>query len=446
MRLKMIQTSLLLIAILLASCTSQQPVQMYKENPAFYSYTIVDIQSGHIDKAYAAEVYTTPASCQKTITALLALKALGPDYRYDTELYITQKQQFIQNIVLSFSGDPTLRSEDLLALLAPLKNTTVQHKIILDASVLQTPIHSNNLMLDDLGSYYAQPIWAINLDKNLIHVQIVARQLGKPAHISIDLPYKIDARITTTNEPSFVNLEWAHNILKASGTINPNDSFLAIPISPLEVEPYILKKIQPLLKTLHIQGKIEIVHDKKTLPHDLILINAHHSEPVKEMISPALKISDNFVFDSLYLTLIQSHSPQAIQRWKEGDPIIKALLKQYFALEAEQAVFVDGSGLSRYNRIQPKQFVEILRQGYSVPEFVAALPKPGEAKIALEKQTLLPNHIRAKTGHMSGINCLCGYSLKPNKPKVFVVMATNFTPPSHTSFNVLNKFVKEQVG
>jgi D-alanyl-D-alanine carboxypeptidase/D-alanyl-D-alanine-endopeptidase (penicillin-binding protein 4) len=446
MRLRIIQSSLLLIIVLfLTSCASHPHAQMYTENPAFYSYSIVDINSGHVEETYASEVYSTPASCQKTITALLVLKSLGPNYRYDTQLYITKKQEALHNIVLSFSGDPTLSSDDLLTLLAPLKNTTVQGKIILDASVFQTPVHSNNIMLDDLGSYYAQPIWGINLDKNLMQVQVAATQLGKPARISLDLPYKINAHVTTTNDPSFVNIEWDRNILKASGTINPNDAFLTIPISPIDVEPYILKKIQPLLKTLRIHGKIEIIHEQNRLPRHLILINEHYSELLKEMIVPALKNSDNFVFDSLYLTLIQSQSPQAIQRWKEGDPIIKALLKQYFTLDAKQALFVDGSGLSRYNRIQSKQFVEILRQGFSTPEFVAALPQRTENLPSLAKQPSPASHIRAKTGHMSGINCLCGYSLQSNKPKVFVIMATNSIPPAQASFTVLDKFVKEQV-
>ena len=46
----------------------------------------------------------------------------------------------------------------------------------------------------------------------------------------------------------------------------------------------------------------------------------------------------------------------------------------------------------------------------------------------------VPNTIKAKTGNMSGITCLCGYSLTQHNPKAFVFMSNSFAPPSKEMF------------
>ena len=110
-------------------------------------------------------------------------------------------------------------------------------------------------------------------------------------------------------------------------------------------------------------------------------------------------------------------------------------------MNMEKALLVDGSGLSRYNRLQPKQLFEILKQGYSTKEFVAALATPGEANSTLEKRKILSTETKAKTGNMSGMSCLCGYHVKGKNTKAFVMIANSFSPPSSEIFPVLDNFL-----
>jgi hypothetical protein len=46
----------------------------------------------------------------------------------------------------------------------------------------------------------------------------------------------------------------------------------------------------------------------------------------------------------------------------------------------------------------------------------------------------------AKTGSMSGINCLCGYNDGTN-PKAFVFMANSFAPPVKELWDVMDHFI-----
>lgn len=441
-----IKTLIIVVNLLLTSCASYHHHLLYKKNPAFYAYIIGDAKSEHIDEAYAADVYATPASCLKTITALVALKSLGSDYRYTTKLFMTKQQQFIRDIIISFSGDPTFTSEDLLTLLKPLKGTKINGKIILDASAFKTPPHSQNIMLDDIGSDFAQPVSSVNIDKNLITVKILPTQIGKLAVAKGDASYQIDSSVITTAETSAIKLTWDGNVIKATGSVNVTDLSLQSQLSPREIYPYSMSKVKNVLKLLDIKGSVKIIQDENNLPSHMILVNKVESKPLKNFISPAMKASDNFVFDSLYLTIIHAQLGGKVKNWKDGDKVIKALMWQYYAIDLDKALLVDGSGLSRYNRIQPKKLLALLRKGFLIPEFVDALPKPGEEKSTLRKRTNLPSNVRAKTGTVSGISCLCGYSSNADTAKVFVIMASSFAPPSKELLNVIDEFIKDQLG
>lgn len=439
--------SILFISILflVGGCASDNTKLLYNQKAAFYSYIFGDVKGNHIDAEHAADVYISPASCQKTITALLAYKTLGSDYHYETKLYVTKKNNKIRYVIISFAGDPTLKTEDLSRLLKPISGRAITGKIMLDASLFNTPVHSPNLMIDDLGTDYGQPVSSINIDKNLINVSVLPAKLEKRAVLINDVGYPIDSEVTTTSEPSAVKLKIDNNRIKATGHIYAKDKHLELKISPIDLDYYVLHKVNTIIKNLHIRARVKIVHDQRQLPAKSILISTVQSESLSRIIPPAIKISDNLVFDSLYLKIIHAQSTKEIKEWNDGNKIIKSLIKQYFNIDTADAVFVDGSGLSRYNQIQPRKFYAILKKGYYVDDFVAALARPGEPGSTLAARDDLLHNVKAKTGNMSGISCLCGYCLS-NHPKVFVIVSNSFAPPNKDIFPILDRFVNRYCG
>lgn len=436
----------LLILLLLTGCSTQYSDQLYRQKPAFYAYILGDAQGRHMNTEHYADVYAAPASCQKVITALLAYKTLGVDYRYQTKLYATKKEGVIHDVLIQFSGDPTLSTEALIELLTPLKNKIIHGTFILDASLFKTPPCSTNIMIYDKGSKYAQPVSTINIDKNLITVSAQSTGLGKVARLRNDAGYSIDSLVKTNSDPSAIKLQWKGQRIQAKGSMNPKDTPLQLQISPEEIDPYVRHKIQNVLKRLKIKAKLRIIHHTLALPMNARLLKTIESDTLDKIIPSALKVSDNFVFDSLYLTLIQKNSPTPIEDWHEGDPIIKDLIKHHFDIDVSKALFVDGSGLSRHNRIQPRQIFEILKKGYTTKAFVEALPSPGEKDTTLEKRNTLPPHLKAKTGSLFGINCLCGYGTQSKKPKAFVIITHNFAPPTQESVDVIDTWVARHLG
>ncbi len=429
------------VIFLLAGCISEPHELLYSRKPAFYSYIIGDVKNGHIEAEHAADVYATPASCQKTITALLAYKTLGQDFRFETKAYVTKHKNVIQDVIVVPSGGPTLRSENLRELLEPLRSQYIKGNIVIDASLFHTREYSQNNMLVDVGSSYASPISSLSLDKNIITVTVEPTKIDEKASIENDAGYRIEGNVITTAEPSCVKLVWEGDTLKATGSIKVSDQPLTFKISPIDLKTYILQKMNPILKELNLKNKVIFIKDTFKTNLNKQLFTSIVSEPLGKMIPPALKKSDNFVFDCLYLKLIHDQEPLTIKEWSDGDKVIKDLVKKHFHMTMEKAQMVDGSGLSRYNRLQPRQLFEILKQGYLTPEFVAALATPGEENSTLERRKILPKGIKAKTGTMSGVSCLCGYRLKGKETKAFVIIANSFSPPASEITPVLDTFL-----
>ncbi len=421
--------------LFLNGCTTAHQ-KLADQKPAFYAYIVGDVEAENASQEHNADVYITPASCQKTVTAVLAYKALGGDYVYETKLSITKAG----HAVVTFSGDPTLSSEDLLEMLAALPRKHFSGKIIVDGSAFQTPPYSRNIIIDDMATSYARPVAAANIDGNLIVVTVTPGMFTKAAVVENDGGYEIDNQVVT-GEKSLIKLSWNKERIKVCGTIGITDQLLKLKISPENFDGYIANKFKNILKKTKLLAKVEI--QKEPYLGDAQVVATHKSAPLRTIIPPALKISDNFVFDALYLKIITRDSPTPILKWEEGNAAIKALIKIHFNVDMDKALFVDGSGLSRYNRIQPRQLFKLLQKAYAVKEFVAALACTGEANTTLKNRTTLPVGIRAKTGTMSGINCLCGYNVSGDVPQVFVIGAHNFAPPLSDIHPILDGFIAD---
>lgn len=91
---------------------------------------------------------------------------------------------------------------------------------------------------------------------------------------------------------------------------------------------------------------------------------------------------------------------------------------------------IDGSGLSRSNRLTPRFMESVLRQKSDDVEYASFFPLAGQEG-TLKKflaDTPLDSYIALKTGSMNGIQCYAGYKLDDNfaPTHVVVIMVNNF--------------------
>ncbi len=425
--------------------------KLYDKNPALYAYIVGDA-SGKIDSYHAPHIYITPASCQKIITALLALRILGPQYRYKTQLFVSKTDGHIHSARIGFSGDPLLTSDQLKTLLKPLQGQHIPGHLFLDCAAFSTPEHSEDWMIGDMGSNHSGPVSAANIDHNWIEVRIKrhAHTTGCMVTNTGQIPMVADIKVH--KKPTKIKLWWNQHCLYAFGYLNDSEPEKIYTRSPQALTPYLLNKVRQVMTELGITGQIQVINhlNRQDSKKREALLSVVYSKKLVEVLGPAFKASDNLVFDAWYLTILHNVSPHAIVEWCRGDPIIKALLKKYFDLDMKGAFFVDGSGLSRYNRIQPAQLWQVLKAGYGMPALIHAFAHPGEKDSTLAKRTILPKGVRAKTGHLLGISALCGYAWHPTKgarslPKAFVFVAQGYEGTRKKVQPIIDSFLKDQL-
>ena len=114
------------------------------------------------------------------------------------------------------------------------------------------------------------------------------------------------------------------------------------------------------------------------------------------------------------------------------DSVIRLAVNQLFPPSPTPPRWVDGSGLSRYNLITPRYLANVLRQLYNrMPsEKLFTYFPAGGVDGTLKGWYRNPNgtpYVFAKSGSMSGVQCLSGYILtKSGKILIFSFMNNNF--------------------
>lgn len=144
------------------------------------------------------------------------------------------------------------------------------------------------------------------------------------------------------------------------------------------------------------------------------------------------KVSDNRLADSFMRALLATHLEQ---------PSYDELMHdawRHLSLPLAGCRFVDGSGLSRQNRLTPRFLVALLQymrlRSDCAGAFVHTLPVAGQdGTLRLRMtQTCAEGTVRAKTGFLTGACCLSGYIDRNGRRLVFSMMMNNHSVDGDT--------------
>lgn len=164
------------------------------------------------------------------------------------------------------------------------------------------------------------------------------------------------------------------------------------------------------------------------LPVDTVLVEADtlFTQHLDTLLAVMMKESDNFLAEQL---LIQT-------AWKNGytsiDPFIKHA-KLIWLSDLTDFVWVDGSGLSRYNLIAPVDIVRLLnraRQEFGMQRLQQLLAVGGKSGTLESWYAAEEPYIYAKTGTLSNNHNLSGFlKTRSGKWLIFSFMNNHFTVP-----------------
>jgi PBP4 family serine-type D-alanyl-D-alanine carboxypeptidase len=150
-------------------------------------------------------------------------------------------------------------------------------------------------------------------------------------------------------------------------------------------------------------------------PENAAVLAQHLSPPISDIVKNTNKISDNLSAEVL-LKLVGAQKFGEPGTAKKGLRVIKEML-QTMGVDSTGYRIVDGSGVSRYNLITPHLISTLLIEMSKDPgvfvDYLASLPIAGvDGSLENRMQnTPATGVLRAKTGTLSGISALSGYTV-----------------------------------
>ena len=336
----------------------QADIDVVLQDPLFTTASIgikvVAVETGEVIYEKNTHKLHHPASTTKLFTAATALAKLGADYRFETTLYVdaAADAEGASNIYLKGRADPTLQRDDLVKLADVFLQTGVQ------------PVRGN-IVIDE--TY-------------LDHVP------EGPGWMWDDRPLIISALSIREIEPD--TNTWSRAF--ACG--------------------YLLKTAL-MERGINVAGEVV----SGTVPSDAQIIAKHLSPPLADILKLMNKPSDNWVAELLFKTI----GAEVIGKpgtWKKGRQAVTEYLSEIMS-EPPAHRFVDGSGLSRYNLLNAELLTDLLVYMYQtfelMPEYLVSLPIAGvDGTLRNRMKGMYAEKVlRAKTGTLSGVSALAGYTV-----------------------------------
>jgi D-alanyl-D-alanine carboxypeptidase/D-alanyl-D-alanine-endopeptidase (penicillin-binding protein 4) len=404
----------------------------------------VDIKS----MKYGDTLYTkneqkifTPASIMKIMTAEAALIYLGSDYKFPTTL-LTDAQGMNEgvingNVYLVHSGDPTLTYNDLTDLMATLRSQQIQGiagNVYIDNTAYDQSNYGPGWEWDDKRSCFAAPINASIINHNCLSLQIApGSSPGRAANI-IESPRYYYAAISNAvmtkqahTRTCYVQLGINNNnMISLSGCIPKGKTVWGLSTTISDVMEYNKSLMQSLFKryAIRVNGNVKA----GTAPPNLSAIATHQSKPLNVLIKEMLKMSDNIIAGSLFKKMGEYYTRQP-GSWERGGQAVKKILSDKASVNTAQLDVIDGSGLSRDNKVKPVQMMQVLDYAFhdasTSYEFISSLPIAGVDGTLKHRLYNVAGRARAKTGTMQGVVSLAGYVVNKDKEPIAFVIIVN---------------------
>lgn len=367
-----------------------------------------------------------PASNVKLLTTAMALKRLRPEYRFKTALYATTPvggETLRGDIFIKGFGDPNLVSEQMWLLVKELKNIPlrkVHGDIIADASFFDNNLRVKTWKKGGVEAYNA-PLGALSFNFNTVTVHI------KPGEKPGDRPVvvvdpniefiRVDNRARTVSKSKRSRLivnridRGGHNEITITGVVSVNHARETYYLNITRPAYYAASVFKEYLRQegVEVTGKVRVGF----VPEGAYEILSHSSMPLSLILRGLNKFSNNFIAEQILKTIgadIYGSPGTTLNGLRAMDEYMQSL-----KYKPEGFSILDGSGLSRQNRLSPDQIVSVFQDMYAdlgvYPEFISALGVMGRDGNVLKRMNghNSAERARVKTGTLNSVSALSGY-------------------------------------
>lgn len=395
-----------------------------------------------------------PASNMKIITSVAALETLGEDYRFTTEVLTDGKLKgkVLQgNVYLKGKGDPTLLKEDFDQFAKDLKAKGI-HKIkgnlIGDDSWYDDVRLSQDLPWTDEAYYYGAQVSALTVSPNddydagTVIVEVhPGSKVGKKSIVKL-IPETDEITIinrTETvdqDETRKISIERKHgsNMIVVKGKIPSEGPEARVWRAVWDPTRYALDVFQKSLKEHGIQLIGTSAQKTAITPEAATVLTSKQSIPLKELMIPFMKLSNNGIGETLTKEMGQVVYGEG--SWDKGLQVIEQVVNDV-GIDTETILIRDGSGISDKNLLPANElslFLFNIQDRSWFPTFKNSLPVAGEPD-RLIGGTLrnrmtgdsTKGNVKAKTGSLTGVSALSGYvTSKDGEELIFSIFINHY--------------------
>ncbi len=321
---------------------------------------IWDLQSGKLLESHNPDSALTPASITKVISTYALLRTWKPDYQLKTEVYGDLNGNTVRgNLVVKGGGDPFLTSERIWLLAQELKR----------AGLLRV---TGRLRLDQ--SAFDNQRYGIGWENTSANTT--------PPITALAVNFNRDEKGNLVADPDALATSTIQRIFQEAGISFEGAS----------------SSVAPTRKIIDFA-----------------------SPPMRMLIQDINKFSNNFMVETLVKAMGDGSWPKGVAR-------IQAFYQNNYGLGPDKIRITDGSGLSKDNRLSARTLAVVLRGAWNDfevgPEFQSSLKVIGGEPWKLRiKDPNLARRVRCKTGHLSGVDTVCGVLQMPDgKLRVFAIL------------------------
>ena len=372
-------------------------------------FLVVDPKTGDTLYSHNAGKLFMPASNQKLLTGSTALAQLGADYRFRTT-FVTRGK--ITNGVLDGDlivigrGDPTVsdrvKGNAMLFLQGVADSLSARgiHRITgavrAGGNAFPDSIYGYGWEVDDIHGPSAAPVDELEFNEGMIQQ-----------------PVKIAGRDTVISV----------------ATDSPTNAYLGA--------------LMTALKTRGVTVDSPMTYGVDSLSAPLDTLYSFYSLPLRDILKPFLKPSQNQIGEALIRTLGLEKTGVGIA--DSGAAVIKRQLATW-GIDSTSTVIYDGSGMSRHDLVTPEAIVKILigmQKDTAFSAFYDALPIigiDGTTKTRMLGSAAV-NNFRAKTGALEFVRSLSGYATTAGGQKLVFSMLENHYQYSVSDINKLQDAV-----
>ncbi|MBU2896333.1 serine-type D-Ala-D-Ala carboxypeptidase [Vibrio hepatarius] len=394
------------------------------------------------------DVFFPPASTLKLVTALAAKLELGDNFRYETRL-----EQIDKDIVIHFSGDPTLTTEDLKQLFLIAKRNGLEQidgNIWLDNNAFTGYDRAVGWPWDILGVCYSAPATAITLDGNCVQASIYTQDDGQtrvyvPEHFPVYVTTQASSVTKDHQESTQCRLELVtspNNHYQLQGCLIKRSKPLPLKFAVQDPELYTQRMLNNMLSKIKLpfSGSIKIGTPTGISQVTSNLVT-HHSLPLINLLTTMLRESDNLIADNLTKTLGAKFYIQP-GSFNNGTQAIKQIIFAHTGIDLRDIPMADGSGLSRNNRFSSLTMAKILRHIWlndDQLQLINLMPKSGESGTLKYRRSMrkepIKGQIIAKSGSLYGSHNMAGFGLNHSgQPStLFVQYIADYFPEKKNS-------------